>query len=265
LGSSSNDVSDPFIEGRAMTMNTQNQNDSSPEIQSSVRGRRNLLSKAAIAAAGVVAMKLFAPSRALAVSPALTFNNIPGTGDIKVLNYALALEDLEADLYAQALMRLTNGGSNALGTHISGLNLNQNQPDVLYAREFGKVEMEHRDFLQSALGSQAIPLYKYNFNMQNLSRQQVLALIYSAEMLGVGAYLGAIQYFETETYLQTAGAILGTEARHTAVVAEIMDILFNETTPVAPQASQFGGNNDGRDTPVAPNTVLATVSPFIVT
>jgi Ferritin-like domain len=246
-------------------MNKQNNDESSAEMTASVRARRSLLTKTAVAAAGVVAMKLFSPARAFAVTPALTFNNIPGTGDIKVLNYALALEDLEADLYAQALMRLTNGGSNALGTHITGLNINQNQPDVLYAREFGKVEVEHRNFLQSALGSQAIPLFKYNFNMQNLSRQQVLTLIYSAEMLGVGAYLGAIQYFVTETYLQTAGAIQGTEARHTAVIAEIIDNLFSETIPVAPLSSQFGGNNNGLDAAVPPNTVLATVSPFIVT
>jgi hypothetical protein len=250
---------------KGIIMNKQNTDESSTEMTASIRGRRSLLTKTAMAAAGVVAMKLFAPARALAVTPALTFNNIPGTGDIKVLNYALALEDLEADLYAQALMRLTNGGSNALGTHITGLNINQNQPDVLYVREFGKVEVEHRNFLQSALGGQAIPLFKYNFNMQNLSRQQTLTLIYNAELLGVGAYLGAIQYFQTATYLQTAGAIQGTEARHTAVIAEIIDILFHETLPVAPLSSQFGGNNNGLDAPVAPNTVLATVSPFIVT
>jgi hypothetical protein len=246
-------------------MNNQLNNESSPEMTASVRARRNLLTKAALAAAGIAGMRLFAPARALAVTPALTFNNIPGTGDIKVLNYALALEDLEADLYAQALMRLTNGGVNALGTHITGLNLNQNQPDVLYTREFGKVEVQHRNFLQAALGSQAIPLFKYNFGMQNLSRQQVVTLIYTAEKLGVGAYLGAIQFLQTEKYLQIAGAIQGTEARHTAVIAEIIDNLFSETLPVAPLSAEFGGNNNGLDAPVDPNTVLATVSPFIVT
>jgi Ferritin-like domain len=248
-----------------ITMKNQLNDEASPEMASSVRARRNLLTKTAIAAAGIAGMRLFAPVRALAVTPALTFNNIPGTGDIKVLNYALALEDLEADLYAQALMRLTNGGVNALGIRITGLNLNQNQPDVLYTREFGKVEVQHRNFLQSALGSQAIPLFKYNFSMQSQSRQQVLTLIYNAEKLGVGAYLGAIQFLQTETYLQTAGAIQGTEARHTAVIAEIIDSLFSETLPVAPLSAEFGGNNNGLDAPVDPNTVLATVSPFIVT
>ena len=59
-----------------------------------------------------------------AVSPQLTFEaNVPGKGDVKVLNYALALEDLEANLYVQALQRLTTGGTNAVGKTIPGLGL----------------------------------------------------------------------------------------------------------------------------------------------
>lgn len=228
--------------------------------------RRTFLKGATLAAAGFAAAGLLAPSAAFAVTPAVTFSQIPGTGDIKVLNYALALEALETDLYQQALQRLTNGGTNALGVRINGLGINPNAPDVFYLREFGKVEREHRDFLEAALGAQSLlnqapfNMVKFDFGFQSKNRKQVMDVVYTAEKIGVTAYLGAIPLFADRTYLQTAGAIQGTEARHTAVLARVLDHLFNEGLNVAPLASQ----NNGRDMPVPPDQVLAEVSPFIV-
>jgi hypothetical protein len=222
--------------------------------------RSHLPTVATVAVAGIAAAAMLSSKQAFAITPALTFANIPGTGDIKVLNFALALEQLEADLYVQALMRLTTGGTNALGTVITGLNLAASTPDVSALKEFGAVEVQHRNFLTSALGSAAIKPFKYNFNMQSLSRQQVLDLVLTAEKTGTSAYLGAIPYLATRTYLQTAGAIQGTEARHSATLAEIANILFSEGDPVAPLAS----TNGGREATLTPDAVLAAVSPFIV-
>jgi Ferritin-like domain len=226
--------------------------------------RRSLLRGAGALAAGAAAAALLSPPKAFAVSPALTFADIPGTGDIKVLNYALALEDLEADLYTQAFQRLTVGGKNKLGIEMKGMNLGFNNPDVYFMHVFGIVEASHRDFLRGALGSAAIPQFKYNFNMQNLTRKQIVDLVYTAEATGTGAYLGAINYLQTKTYLQIAGAIQGTEARHTAVFAQIANQLFNEGLNTAPLTKQYGGSN-GIDQPIAPDTVLKAVSGFIVT
>ena len=226
--------------------------------------RRNLLTTAAVATAAIAAAGLFAPASSMAVTPALTLSNIPGTGDVQVLNLALALEDLEADLYTQALQRLTVGGKNQLGIEIPGLKLNFSTPDVYFTYEFGIVEAQHRNFLRGALGSAGIKPFKYNFNMQNLSRKQVVDLLYTAEALGTAAYLGAIPYLTTKTYLQTAGAIQGTEARHTAVLAQVLDEMYNEGLNVAPVTKQFGGAVTGVEVPIPPNTVLKMVSPFIV-
>jgi hypothetical protein len=233
--------------------------------QSSAVDRPSLLATAAVAAAGIAAVGLLNPAKSMAVTPALTFNNIPGTGDVKVLNFALALEDLEADLYTQALQRLTVGGKNKLGIELPGMNLGFSNVDVYYTYHFGIVEASHRDFLRAALGSAAISPFKYNFNMQSLSRKQIADLLYTAEALGTAAYLGAIPYLQTKTYLQTAGAIQGTEARHTAVFAEIIDELFNEGLNVAPLTKQYGGAVTGVEVPIPPDTVLKNVSPFIVT
>lgn len=215
---------------------------------------------AVAAAAGIAALGLLTPRAARAIEPALTFNDIPGTGDIKVLNYALALEDLEADLYAQAKLRLTTGGVNGRGTNIPGLNLPASDPLVQYTDKFGKVEAEHRDFLRGALGGAAISPFKYGFNLETATARQVADLLYTIELTGTQAYLGAIPFFATKTYLLVAGGIQATEARHTAVLAILVNQLGGNlnTAPLA-------NDNNGIDRAVPPNTVLAAASPFIFT
>ena len=196
----------------------------------------------------------------------LSYSDIPGTGDVKVLNYALALEALETDLYIQAYMRLTTGGTNALGIKLPGLGLDKNQIDVAYVREFANVEIQHRNFINGALGSASLlasapfSTAKFNFGFEKKNRREVITQIYDAERLGVGAYLGAIPYLATKTYLQTAAAIQGTEARHTAVIAIVLNELFSLGLETAPLSNQ----NNGIDGSYSPNAVLATVSPLIV-
>jgi hypothetical protein len=236
--------------------------------------RSNLYTGAAMVA-GVAAISLLAAKPARAVDPPLTFNDIPGTGDIKVLNYALALEALEADVYRQALGRLTNGFTNASGVNIPGLGLSASEPDVQYATSFGRVEAEHRDFLNTALGSASIlqgalqnAQFDFNFTATT-TRQQVIELLYTIENLGTQAYLGAIKFFATKNFLLQAGAIQATEARHTAVIAAIFNQLFGATKFTAPLAGQsFSINGSaqtaGIDGTAEPNDVLAAASPFIL-
>jgi hypothetical protein len=210
--------------------------------------------------------------------PTFKFSDIPGMGDIKVLNYALALEALEADLYAQALQRLTTGGTNALGITIPGLGISDSQPDVSYTRSFGKVEAEHRDFLNGALGASSIigteangilRTAKFDFGMQSMSRQQIVETLYQVEATGVQAYLGAIKYFGTKNYLAVAGSIQGTEARHTAAIAIVFNLLgftpIKDTAPLVGQTTTIYGSpsTSGIDGTLEPDTVLAAVSPWI--
>lgn len=180
---------------------------------------------------------------------------IPGTGDIKVLNYALALEDLEASLYRQALLRLTTGGTSDTGQAITGLGVTSGD-DFSYISEFGQVETDHATFLRAAIngaGGPVIPVFKYEFNLNSLSRVQLLELVYAAELTGVSAYTGAVPYFASKDYLPVAAAILGTEARHTAVIAAILNSsLFNVTVSTSPQYNE----NSGKDTPLTPDQIL---------
>lgn len=254
------------------------ENKAATDDQEVAAERRSFLRTAGMAAAGIVGASVLAPKMAQADGPPKKFKDIPfprylnlpghiNAGyDVKVLNYALLLEDLETDLYIQAIQRLTSGGVNDVGKTISGLNISSMEPDVQYLSEFTLVEAEHRDFLRGSLNSLikgiAIKPFKYDFNIESKSRQEVVDLILDVEMTGALAYLGAIPQFHTKLFVTAAAAIQGTEARHTATVKILREELFGPGGPasVAPSAK----NNHGADTPLDPNTVLAKVAPFIV-
>ena len=245
-------------------------------METQSNGRREFLRGAALATAGLAgAGMLVVPAQALDKTltygdiPTLKLLNLPGLpagNDIKVLNYALTLEDLEADLYVQAIQRLTTGGVNKVGKTIPGLGLSQMEPDVSYLTEFASVEAAHRDFLRGALESLLSGLAtkprKYDFGIETKSREEVLATMVMVEATGLAAYLGAVPKLKTKLFITAAAAIQGTEARHTAVLTAIQNELFNggSPKPVAPLAS----DNNGIDKPIDPDTVLAQVSPFIV-
>ncbi len=195
----------------------------------------------------------------------------PAANDVKVLNFALSLEALETDLYVQALQRLTTGGTNTLGKTIVGLNQSNSSAAVQYLREFGQVETAHRNFLNGALGNASILAQgnalngaKFDFGLDNASRYpnaaSVVNLVRIAEATGVMAYIGAVTEFKTTTYLQTAAAIQGTEARHTAVITAIYNGLSGQDLPVSPKVTRpSDGNkpsNNGRDPFATPDQIL---------
>lgn len=242
-------------------------------------------SRAAIGIAGISAAAMAATTpQALGASKTLTFGDIPTLGllalpglnlkaDVHVLNYALALEDLESELYRQCVARLTGGGQTQQGAAIPGLNLNRDLPDVYLINKFWHVEQAHRDFLRGALQLDGIIPHlgirpkMYQFGVETMTREQVLALLIDVEATGTMAYLGAIPYFRTKIFLTTAAGIQGTEARHTAALQAtqnrlLMDNLIEGGAP-APTAP-LADNNHGIDRPMDPDAVLAKVSKFIV-
>ena len=237
--------------------------------------RRGFFGKALIGAVAASGLGAAAMSVAHAKPPTkfsdihtlslLNLGGLKGGNDIRVLNYALLLEDLESDMYVQAVQRLTVGGVNAVGKTIPGLGFAQDEPDVAYISEFAEVELEHRDFLRNSLNGLlsglAIKPYKHDFGMESKSRQEVLDLILLAEDTGVKAYLGAVPKLRTRAFITPAAAIQGTEARHTTVLTIVYKELYGSSKyDVAPLA----GNNHGADIALDPDTVLGMVGPFIV-
>ena len=250
------------------------------QTERGLNGRREVFKAMAITAgATLMGAALLGGQARAAVSPPITYADIPepkyleipgllrGGEDIKVLNYALLLEYLESDLYRQAMQRLTIGGANKLGKAIPGLGLSLDEPDVFFINQFASVEAEHADFISHALNDLingiAIGPYKYDFGMETKSRQDILDLLITVEDTGARAYLGAVPYLKTRAFITAAAAIQGTEARHTSTLTAIQNVLYPPAggpKPVAPLAS----DNNGIDKPIAPDDVLAQVSPFIV-
>ncbi|WP_411282249.1 ferritin-like domain-containing protein [Gemmatimonas sp.] len=160
--------------------------------------------------------------------------------DIDVLNYAYALEQLEAAFYVNVV-------TNAAFASIFAAN----EQRVL--RDVRDHEVVHRDFLAAALGSARIPNLTPNFSGVNFaSRSSVLTTARTFEDLGVSAYNGAARYLTNTDFLVVAGKIVSVEARHAAA---IRDLLNNRSGDFAPSA--FDDAN-------TPNTVLAAADPFIV-
>ena len=160
--------------------------------------------------------------------------------DIDVLNYAYALEQLEAAFYVQVVANAAFGSIFAA-----------NEQRVL--RDIRDHEVVHRDFLAAALGSAKIPNLTPAFGAIMFgSRTSVLQTARTFEDLGVSAYNGAARFLKSEAFLGLAGKIVSVEARHASA---IRDLLNPRSGDFAPNAFDLGNT---------PQTVLAAADPFIV-
>ncbi len=164
--------------------------------------------------------------------------------DIGILNYAYALEQLEAAYYTEVVNRFTQSGITAASERAIFTDLRNH-------------EVIHREFLKSALGTARIADLAVDFGNAYASRQSVIQTAVTFEDLGVSAYNGAAKYIKRVENLLLAGKIVSVEARHAAVVRDLMD-----TTGVA-----FANNANAMALGLVnePAAVLAAADPFITT
>ncbi len=134
-----------------------------------------------------------------------------GTGDAGVLNYAYALEQLEAAFYAEVLK----------GSYFTGL-----APAAAERQIFADIalhEQIHADFFKTALAGNAIKALTPNFSAINFAdRTSVLNSARTFEDLGVAAYNGAGRFITDPKYLVVAGKIVSVEARHAAIIRDLI-------------------------------------------
>lgn len=132
-----------------------------------------------------------------------------GTGDIGVLNYAYALEQLEYAFYAAVV-----GGAYFAGASAAEKAIFQDLRDH---------ELAHRDFFKAVLSTNAIKELTPNFSAINFGdRNSVLTNARAFEDLGVHAYNGAGPLLTSADYLTLAGKIVSVEARHAGVIRELV-------------------------------------------
>lgn len=171
--------------------------------------------------------------------------------DIGILNYAYALEQLEAAFYTAVV------ASSPFGSFSTELQ------EVFY--DLRNHEVIHREFFKAALGSSAIGSLSLNNTAVAAtltSRDTILKNAEAFEDLGVSAYNGAGKYLTNPDYLTLAGKIVSVEARHAAAIRDIRDalgIVGGDST-----GTRFAGdsvvNAQGLDVKLEPNAVLQRVS-----
>lgn len=175
-----------------------------------------------------------------------------GTGDLGILNYAYALEQLEAAFYIQVMNNPYSG-------------INDNEMQIL--SDLRDHEVAHRDWFAEAISGVApdgiIPGLTPNFDSVDFtSRASVLGTAQVLEDTGVSAYNGAgplISSTDAGTqYLIQAGKIVSVEARHAAAIRSLIN----------PFSADFAGDDvvdqNGLDVQNSPADVLAAAGGFIV-
>jgi len=170
-----------------------------------------------------------------------------GNGDTGILNYAYALEQLEAAFYTAVV-------SNASFSTIFSA---EEQAILTDIRDH---EIAHREFFKTALADKAIGNLEPDFSAVNFSdRASVLNTAKTFEDLGVAAYNGAGNLLTDGNLLLVAGKIVSVEARHAAAIRDLLN----------PKSADFAGNDVvdamGLDAAKMPSEVLTAADPFIKT
>lgn len=138
-----------------------------------------------------------------------------GSGDLGILNYAYALEQLEAAFYTMVMD--------------GGYWMSASAEEKLVLEDLYKHEVIHREFFKSAITAavsgdmkMVLPELEFDFTSVDFSsRDSVLGTARVLEDTGVAAYNGAGGFIQTPDYLVLAGKIVSVEARHAAAIRSL--------------------------------------------
>jgi len=167
-----------------------------------------------------------------------------GSGDVGILNYAYALEQLEAAFYTKVISSLYSGIT---------------PTEQAFLTDIRDHEVAHRNFFKAAItAAGATPLQDLQVDFSTIdfgNRTSVLAAAKSFEDLGVTAYNGAGKLLTSAAYLTIAGKIVSVEARHAALIADLISNgTFADTTDA-----------NGLDMARTPAQVLAIAGTYVKT
>lgn len=178
-----------------------------------------------------------------------------GSGNLGILNYAYALEQLEAAFYTNVVA----------GSYWQSADSNEKQ----ILEDVYEHEVIHRDFFKVAINAAVsaelvLPELEFDFSSVDFgSRTSVLQTSALLEDTGVAAYNGAGNLIDASdsaglTYLLLAGKIVSVEARHASA---IRNLLQPGTTNFASDdvLVNIGGSGIAYDRALPPADILAAV------
>jgi len=166
-----------------------------------------------------------------------------GSGDPGILNYAYALEQLEAAFYTNLVAHPYSGMSSV---------------ELSLLTDIRDHEVLHREFFKAALGTGAIQTLTPDFSKIDFTnRAATLGAAKTFEDLGVTAYDGVGYLVKTPAYLVIAGSIVSVEARHASLIANLLGVSFVGSDQVDASTGLNATNN--------PSVVLAAANTYLKT
>jgi len=210
-------------------------------------GRRSFLQFAGASAAGMALVA--AGCKKDRNFPAMDGTTLDFKDDFGVLNYAYALEQLEAAFYVKVASAPPSSFTTAQKAYFQDIQFH---------------EIAHREFFKNALSTAAIGSLEVDFSSIDFTNAtSVLGAAMAFEDLGVAAYNGAGVRIKTDAYLVLAGKIVSVEARHAAY---IRDIISNGSFADLNSMTALGANNaGGLDGALTPDKVLGIAGKYIKT
>ncbi len=171
-----------------------------------------------------------------------------GEGDLGVLNYAYALEQLEADFYTKV---------------VNSFYVNISDEEMSVLMDLYNHEVNHREFFKAAITAAVagdtdliLPTLEFDYgDLDFTNRDQILGVAKTLEDTGVAAYNGAGRLLMNPDYLLLAGKIVSVEARHAAAIRTLIN----------PGSADFAGDDvvttdTGLDQALDPSVILNAVS-----
>ncbi len=179
---------------------------------------------------------------------------------VDVVNFALALEHLEAVFYEQAVVYLALQAS-GLPRGIPGLiNLAKIINITQIVRGHEETHEQALAAVVRSLGGTPVPRCHYNFSSAFTSVTAYLQTARALEETGVTAYLGAVPLLVgLPAVLQGAAQIVTMEARHASLFRD----LLGESDPLSGQGTLAGFSGGAFDRPASIPEVKAKAQPFI--
>jgi hypothetical protein len=243
-----------------------------------------------------------AATAAVTAPLALTLGGQPVTAqtavtDADILNFALNLEYLEAQVYLYAVTGagLPTGLTSGTGTQgavTGGRKVNFTDPLVAqYANEIASDEQAHVAFLRNALGASAVAQPAIDIGTDPngafstaaraaglvgagqsfdpyASDENFLLGAFIFEDVGVTAYKGASPLITNKTFLEAAAGILAVEAYHAALVRTTLyrkgiqtPALVQATEAISNARDSLDGPSD-KDQGIAPRDNASNIAPL---
>ena len=163
--------------------------------------RSDFLRKGVLAGGGLLAGAALFTQYVEPAAAAISTRRRSSANDVKILNYALTLEFLEAEFYKLAVRNNAAGGNAVLAR---------------FARVVADHEAKHVTFLRNALGGKAIRKPRFEFGAAVTDTATFAQTAQVLEDTGVRAYLGQVGNVAQKGVLAAAGTIATVEARHAA-------------------------------------------------